>query len=97
MARLDLTRIGFRLLTLLIERRGRTQSREALHSDVLGYQNPIITHLSVFFFRNVRVAAFHPIGGVNCLAASSVKANSDGCAHPPNRTCFGRLQANSGA
>ena len=41
--RLDLTRIGFRLLTLLIERRGRTQSREALHSDVLGYQNPIIT------------------------------------------------------
>jgi hypothetical protein len=31
--------------------------------------------LSVFFFRNVRVAAFHPIGGVNCLAASSVKAD----------------------
>lgn len=41
--RLDLTRIGFRLLTLLIERCGRTQFREAILSGVLGYQNAATT------------------------------------------------------
>jgi two-component system, OmpR family, phosphate regulon response regulator PhoB len=41
--RLDLTTIEFKLLTLLIERRGRIQSREGLLYDVWGYQNPMDT------------------------------------------------------
>ena len=39
--RLDLTGTEFKLLAVLIERRGRTQSRETLLYDVWGYQNPI--------------------------------------------------------
>ena len=52
--RLDLTKIEFRLLTLLIERCGRTQSREALLSDVLGYQNPIATRTVDTHIRRLR-------------------------------------------
>jgi DNA-binding response OmpR family regulator len=52
--RLDLTRIEFRLLALLIERRGRTQSREALLSDVLGYENPIMTRTVDTHIRRLR-------------------------------------------
>jgi DNA-binding response OmpR family regulator len=52
--RLDLTATEFRLLTLLIERRGRTQSREALLSDVLGYQNPIDTRTVDTHIRRLR-------------------------------------------
>jgi DNA-binding response OmpR family regulator len=42
------------LLTLLIERRGSTQSRETLLSDVLGYQNPIITRTLDSHIRRLR-------------------------------------------
>jgi DNA-binding response OmpR family regulator len=52
--RLDLTTIEFRLLTCLIERRGRTQSREVLLSDVLGYQNPIVTRTVDSHIRRLR-------------------------------------------
>ena len=52
--RLDLTRIEFRLLTCLIERRGRIQSREVLLSDVFGYQNPIVTRTVDTHIRRLR-------------------------------------------
>ena len=52
--RLELTTIEFSLLTLLIERRGRTQSREALLSDVLGYRNPIVTRTVDTHIRRLR-------------------------------------------
>jgi DNA-binding response OmpR family regulator len=52
--RLDLTATEFRLLTLLIEREGRTQSREALLSDVFGYQNPIDTRTIDTHIRRLR-------------------------------------------
>jgi DNA-binding response OmpR family regulator len=51
---LDLTATEFRLLTLLIEREGRTQSREALLSDVFGYQNPIDTRTIDTHIRRLR-------------------------------------------
>ncbi|OJU99619.1 MAG: DNA-binding response regulator, partial [Verrucomicrobia bacterium 61-8] len=41
--RLDLTTTEFKLLALLIDRRGRIQSRESLLFDVWGYQNAIDT------------------------------------------------------
>jgi two-component system phosphate regulon response regulator PhoB len=52
--RLDLTAIEFRLLTLLVERRGRTQSRERLLHDVWGYQNPIVTRTVDTHIRRLR-------------------------------------------
>ncbi len=52
--RLDLTTTEFRLLTLLIERRGRTQSREALLSDALEYENPIVTRTVDSHIRRLR-------------------------------------------
>ena len=41
--RLDLTTTEFKLLAALIERRGRTQSRQSLLYDVWGYQDPMET------------------------------------------------------
>jgi two-component system, OmpR family, phosphate regulon response regulator PhoB len=52
--RLDLTTTEFKLLTVLIERRGRTQSRERLLYDVWGYQNPIDTRTVDTHIRRLR-------------------------------------------
>jgi len=52
--RLDLTTTEFKLLTLLIERRGRTQSRENLLYDVWGYQNAIDTRTVDTHMRRLR-------------------------------------------
>jgi two-component system phosphate regulon response regulator PhoB len=52
--RLDLTTTEFKLLTLLIERRGRTQSRESLLYDVWGYQNAIDTRTVDTHVRRLR-------------------------------------------
>lgn len=52
--RLDLTTTEFKLLTLLIERRGRTQSRETLLFDVWGYQNAIDTRTVDTHMRRLR-------------------------------------------
>lgn len=52
--RLDLTTTEFKLLTLLIERRGRTQSREKLLVDVWGYQNAIDTRTVDTHMRRLR-------------------------------------------
>lgn len=52
--RLDLTTTEFKLLTLLIERRGKTQSRETLLFDVWGYQNAIDTRTVDTHMRRLR-------------------------------------------
>jgi DNA-binding response OmpR family regulator len=52
--RLDLTTTEFKLLSVLIERRGRTQSRETLLQDVWGYQNPIDTRTVDTHIRRLR-------------------------------------------
>jgi two-component system phosphate regulon response regulator PhoB len=52
--RLDLTTTEFKLLTLMIERRGRTQSREQLLFDVWGYQNAIDTRTVDTHMRRLR-------------------------------------------
>lgn len=52
--RLDLTTTEFKLLTLLIDRRGRTQSRESLLFDVWGYQNAIDTRTVDTHMRRLR-------------------------------------------
>ncbi|MEO6054739.1 MAG: response regulator transcription factor [Chthoniobacterales bacterium] len=52
--RLELTTTEFKLLTLLIERRGRTQSRETLLYDVWGYQNSIDTRTVDTHMRRLR-------------------------------------------
>jgi len=52
--RLDLTTTEFKLLTLLIERRGRVQSRETLLFDVWGYQNAIDTRTVDTHMRRLR-------------------------------------------
>ena len=52
--RLDLTTTEFKLLTLLIDRRGRTQSRETLLYDVWGYQNAIDTRTVDTHMRRLR-------------------------------------------
>lgn len=52
--RLDLTTTEFKLLTLLIERRGRIQSRETLLYDVWGYQNAIDTRTVDTHMRRLR-------------------------------------------
>jgi two-component system phosphate regulon response regulator PhoB len=52
--RLDLTTTEFKLLTLLIERRGRVQSRDSLLFDVWGYQNVIDTRTVDTHMRRLR-------------------------------------------
>jgi two-component system, OmpR family, phosphate regulon response regulator PhoB len=52
--RLDLTTTEFRLLTLLIERRGHTLSREALLSNVLKYENAVATRTIDTHIRRLR-------------------------------------------
>lgn len=52
--RLDLTTTEFKLLCLLIERRGRTQSRETLLYDVWGYENSIDTRTVDTHVRRLR-------------------------------------------
>lgn len=52
--RLDLTTTEFKLLTLLIDRRGRTQTRETLLFDVWGYQNAIDTRTVDTHMRRLR-------------------------------------------
>jgi DNA-binding response OmpR family regulator len=52
--RLNLTTTEFKLLALLIDRRGRTQSRETLLYDVWGYQNPIDTRTVDTHIRRLR-------------------------------------------
>ncbi len=52
--RLDLTTTEFKLLSLLIERRGRTQSRETLLYDVWGYKNVIDTRTIDTHMRRLR-------------------------------------------
>jgi two-component system phosphate regulon response regulator PhoB len=52
--RLDLTTTEFKLLAVLMERRGRTQSRETLLYDVWGYQNPIDTRTVDTHIRRLR-------------------------------------------
>ena len=52
--RLDLTTTEFKLLTLMIERRGRIQSRETLLYDVWGYQNAIDTRTVDTHMRRLR-------------------------------------------
>lgn len=52
--KMDLTTTEFKLLTLLIERRGKTQSRETLLYDVWGYQNMIDTRTVDTHMRRLR-------------------------------------------
>jgi len=52
--RLSLTSTEFKLLTIMIERRGRTQSRETLLFDVWGYQNAIDTRTVDTHMRRLR-------------------------------------------
>jgi len=52
--RLDLTTTEFKLLALLVERRGKTQSREGLLFDVWGYQNVIDTRTVDTHMRRLR-------------------------------------------
>lgn len=52
--RLELTTIEFKLLSLLVERRGRAQSRETLLHDVWGYQNTMDTRTVDTHIRRLR-------------------------------------------
>lgn len=52
--RLELTTTEFKLLCLLIERRGKTQSRERLLYDVWGYENAIDTRTVDTHVRRLR-------------------------------------------
>ncbi len=52
--RLDLTITEFKLLALLIERRGRILSRDKLLNEVWGYQNPIDTRTVDTHMRRLR-------------------------------------------
>ena len=52
--KLDLTTTEFKLLTILLERRGRTQSRETLLFDVWGYTNAIDTRTVDTHIRRLR-------------------------------------------
>lgn len=52
--RLDLTTTEFKLLTIMMERRGRIQSREELLFDVWGYQNAIDTRTVDTHMRRLR-------------------------------------------
>lgn len=57
--KLDLTTTEFKLLTLLIERRGKTQSRDTLLFDVWGYQNAIDTRTVDTHVRRLREKLSH--------------------------------------
>lgn len=52
--RLDLTTTEFKLLTLLVERRGQVQSRDTLLRDVWGYENSIDTRTVDTHIRRLR-------------------------------------------
>jgi len=52
--RIDLTTTEFKLLALLIERRGKVQSRDSLLYDVWGYQNAIDTRTVDTHMRRLR-------------------------------------------
>jgi two-component system phosphate regulon response regulator PhoB len=52
--RLDLTTTEFKLLCLLVERRGRVQSRDVLLKDVWGYENSIDTRTVDTHIRRLR-------------------------------------------
>lgn len=52
--KLDLTNIEFKLLSLLLDRRGRVQSREQLLADVWGYNNAIDTRTVDTHIRRLR-------------------------------------------
>ncbi len=52
--RLDLTTTEFKLLAILIERRGSSQSRETLLNDAWGYQNPLETRTVDTHIRRLR-------------------------------------------
>jgi len=52
--RLDLTTTEFKLLSLMIERRGRTQSRDVLLFDVWGYTNVVDTRTVDTHMRRLR-------------------------------------------
>jgi DNA-binding response OmpR family regulator len=52
--RLDLTTTEFKLLCLLVERRGRVQSRDVLLKDVWGYENSIDTRTVDTHVRRLR-------------------------------------------
>jgi len=51
---MDFTATEFKLLTLLMERRGRVQSRDALLNDVWGYENIIDTRTVDTHIRRLR-------------------------------------------
>jgi DNA-binding response OmpR family regulator len=53
-SRLELTTTEFKLLCLLVERRGRVQSRDALLKDVWGYENSIDTRTVDTHIRRLR-------------------------------------------
>ena len=53
-ARLELTTTEFKLLCLLVERRGRVQSRDVLLKDVWGYENSIDTRTVDAHIRRLR-------------------------------------------
>jgi two-component system phosphate regulon response regulator PhoB len=50
----DFTATEFKLLTLLIERRGRVQSRDTLLNDVWGYESVIDTRTVDTHIRRLR-------------------------------------------
>lgn len=52
--RVDLTATEFKLLTVLIQRRGRVQSRETLLRDVWDYNNPVDTRTVDTHMRRLR-------------------------------------------
>ena len=52
--RLELTTTEFKLLVTLVERRGRTLSRETLLQDVWGYENAIDTRTVDTHVRRLR-------------------------------------------
>ncbi len=52
--RLELTTTEFKLLSLMLERRGRTMSRETLLSDVWGYQSTVDTRTVDTHMRRLR-------------------------------------------
>ncbi len=52
--RLDLTLTEFKLLAVMVERRGRTLTREMLLQDVWGYENPIDTRTVDTHVRRLR-------------------------------------------
>ena len=52
--KLDLTRIEFKLMALLLDKRGKILSREKLLSDVWGYRNTVNTRTVDTHMRRLR-------------------------------------------